>query len=139
MGINFAATGSILPPAGDQANEVIAGTFTAIGTSVAAPIYGMFNVAIYGSGGPNGLWSATVQLERSFDGGVTWIVCGVGGTGTQAVYVSTGSAGADVSVTVNEPERGVGYRLHCPAYVSGTIHYRISTTGVLGTSFGIPS
>ena len=138
MGISFAATGNIAPASGDQANLVIAGNFVATGVSVAAPVYGAFNVAIYGSGGPNGNWNGTVQLERSFDGGTTWIICGVGGGGQQAIYTSAGT-GTDYSFTANEPERGVGYRLHCTAYTSGTINYRLSTTGVLGTTNGIPS
>jgi hypothetical protein len=135
MGIPFAPTGSIAPPAGDKANLVIAGTFTTTGTSVAAPLYGVFNLAIYGASGPNGAWAGTVQLERSYDAGTTWIVAGVGGGGAQAVYAT----GADVSVGGNEGEEGVGYRVRCASYTSGVIHYRISTTGVLGTSNGVPS
>ena len=138
MGIPFAPTGTIAPATGDKANLVIAGTFTATGVSVAAPIYGVFNIAIYGASGPNGNWNATVRLERSYDGGTTWIVAGVGGSGAQAVYTSAGT-GADVSVGASECEQGVGYRLNCTAYASGTIHYRISTTGVLGTTNGIPA
>ena len=64
--------------------------------------------------------------ERSFDGGTTWIVAGIGGSGLQAVYSTPNT---DVSVRAFEPEVGVIYRLDCTAYTSGTIKYRMSTTG----------
>jgi hypothetical protein len=122
------------PPAKDQANAVVAGSFTGTGQS-AMFLSGAstFNILIYGSGGPNGSWSATVQLERSFDGGTTWAVAGVGGDGTQAVYSTPNK---DVSVLASEPEKGVLYRLDCTAYTSGTINYRLSTTGTAPTTGG---
>ena len=75
----------------------------------------------------------SVQLERSFDGGSTWIVCNIGGAGTLAVF----SAGTPVSVTFGEPEREVLYRWNCTAYTSGNINYRISTTGQGAESVGL--
>lgn len=120
------------PPAHDQANTVVSGTFTATGHSAPAMIWGLFNTVIYGASGPNGSWNASVQIERSFDGGTTWVVAGVGGTGTQAVYSTNNQ---DVSVELYEPERGVLYRLDCTAYTSGTINYRISTTGGAATTW----
>ena len=78
-------------------------------------------------------YSGSVQLERSFDGGVTWLVCGVGGQGAQAVW----AAGTPISVTVSEGERNVAYRLNCTAYVSGVINYRISQTGAAATSLDV--
>ena len=76
-------------------------------------------------------FNATVQLERSFDGGSTWIVCNVGGTGTLAQY--TGSSVTPISLTFAEPEQGVIYRWNAIAYSSGLINYRISTTGAAAT------
>ncbi len=76
-------------------------------------------------------FNATVQLERSFDGGLTWIVCNVGGTGTLAQY--TGATVTPVSLTFAEPEQGVLYRWNCIAYTSGAPNYRISTTGAAAT------
>lgn len=137
MGIPLSGISATLgtPLKGDQANAVISGSFVGTGVSSAFVFYGSFNVAIYGSAGPNGAWSGSVQLEKSYDGGTTFIVCGVGGAGQQAVY----AAGLDVSFPANELERGVIYHLRCTAYVSGPINYRLSATGVLGTTNGIQS
>lgn len=124
------------PPTGDQANAVVSGQFTtAIGAAKSASFqcWGGFNLCIYGSGGPNGSWSGSVQLERSFDGGTTWIVCGIGGAGAQAVWTT----GTDVSIVVGEPEKGVLYRLNCTAISEGPINYRFSTTGMAAVSLAI--
>ena len=124
------------PPATDQANAVLTGTFTATGQSATFCFWGPFNLLIYGSGGPNGNWNGTVRLERTFDGGTTWQVCGIGGDGTQAVWNTNNQ---DVSVVVGEPEKGVGYRLNCTVYASGTINYRFSGTGGAALSLAIAS
>jgi hypothetical protein len=71
-------------------------------------------------------WSGTVNLERSFDGGATWIVCNIG-SGTLAQW--TGGTVAPVSITFGEPEKNVLYRFNAIAYTSGTINYRVSQTG----------
>ena len=134
MGI--AASVSQTPAALDQANAVVSGVFTATGQSGSFSVWGPFNVVIYGSGGPNGSWNATVRLERSFDGGTTWVVCGIGGTGTQAIWNTPNS---DVSVVAGEPERGMLYRLNCTSYTSGTINYRLSTSGGAALSLAIAS
>lgn len=124
------------PPAHDQANFVLAGTFTATGQSQAALLYGAFNMLIYAGGGPNAAWTASIQLERSFDGGTTWVVCADPmGTTNQAVYANA----KDVSRQFAECERGVMYRLDCTAYTSGTINYRLSTTGQAAMVWGAPS
>jgi hypothetical protein len=79
------------------------------------------------------LYVGTVQLERSFDGGATWIVCNIGGSGTLAQW----SAGTPVSLSFGEPEKLVLYRLNTIAYTSGTINYRISQTGGAAESLAI--
>lgn len=80
------------------------------------------------------LFTGSVQLERSFDGGFTWIVCNVGGAGTLAIY----SAGTHVSLTFGEPEREVLYRLNCTAFTAGVaLNYRISQTGGAAESLAI--
>lgn len=78
-------------------------------------------------------YSATVQLERSFDGGATWVVCNIGGSGALAQW----AAGTPVSLTFGEPEKNVLYRLNAIAYASGTINYRISQTGGAAESLAI--
>jgi len=84
--------------------------------------------------GSNVTYVGSVQLERSFDGGSTWIVCNVGGSGQMAIY----SAGTPISTSFGEPEREVLYRFNCTAYTSGEINYRISTTGGAAQSLAIP-
>lgn len=136
------------PPANDEANAVISGTITAAtacntGTSQGTATTGCsswfmpgpstFNVVFGGASGPNGSYSATLEIDRSFDGGTTWYVAGVGGGGQQAIY---STANQDVSVTVQDPERGVLYRLRCTSYSSGTISYRLSTTAGATPTFG---
>lgn len=79
------------------------------------------------------VYSATVQLERSFDGGATWIVCNVGGSGQLAQW----AAGTPVNITFGEPEKNVLYRLNCIAFTSGTINYRISETGGAAESLAV--
>lgn len=206
------ATG--LPPAGDQANAVVSGKFTAaLQASLPFCFYGAFNVAMWGTvsttlqtfagsstvgvasvtglgvgesvvstlvpagtvlvtaqvGGANttqigGLTAAqiaaiqsgtdanavfsgglatptlTVLLQKSYDGGNTWITCGVGGGGTPASYQFNGSGGLtdSVSFVVGEPEKGCAYRLLCTAYTSGTLNYRMSATGLAATTWGVP-
>lgn len=132
MGIPVASA-SQKPPTGDEANAVLTGQFTGTGQSAVFSVWGAFNILIYGNSGPNGAWTGTVRLERSFDGGTTWIVCGIGGDGTQAVW----STGTDVSVVAGEPEQGVGYRLNCTVFGAGPINYRFSTSGAAALSFAV--
>lgn len=80
-------------------------------------------------------YSGSVQLERSFGGGNPWIVCNVGGSGAQAIW----NTGTPVSLVAGEPEKGVAYRLNCTALSSGTINYRMSTTGAAALSLAVAS
>lgn len=80
---------------------------------------------------------STVQLERSFDGGATWLPCNLGSSGLLA---SWGTPYTPISITFGEPERNVLYRLNCTAFgdVSGvTLNYRISQTGAAVESLAI--
>jgi hypothetical protein len=196
------------PPAGDQANAVLSGSFSAVGPSQPLALWGSFNFLLWGSvntsltttsgsltasvvsgtgiaagqavnsvnvppgttwasfSGTSGTlalppgvtsaaivtgtdaaaiiaavaWTGTVAIERSFDGGTTWLIVGVGGGGTGAVYIGATQAATPVSITGAEPERQVLYRANCTAY-SGTvpINYRFSTTGAAATAWGIPA
>jgi hypothetical protein len=78
-------------------------------------------------------FSGTVQIERSFDGGRTFVVCNQGGGGTLAQY----NAGTPISMAFGEPEKWGVYRANCIAYTSGTINYRISQTGGANESLAI--
>lgn len=201
---NVGASGA--PPAGDQANAVVQGQFTAIGASPPFAFYGAFNIAIWATSGtsltttagsgaatvasgfniaagdpvnsvnvPSGTtvgaisgtdvtlafppgvtaaqvlggadanaqfggapWAGTVNLERSFDGGQTWLICGIGGAGQPATYTGAGQNGAPVSIVVSEPEKGVLYRLNCTAYASGKPFYRLSASGLAAMAWGVP-
>jgi hypothetical protein len=79
-------------------------------------------------------FNATVQLERSFDGGATFIACNIG-AGALAQF--TGAAVTPVNLTFGEPEKNVLYRFNCLAWTSGTINFRISQTGGAAESLAI--
>lgn len=76
---------------------------------------GWFNVSCYGS-----FTTATLVLERTFDGGTTWL----------PVYDEAGNAvtfTAAGSKRVREIEKGVYYRLRCSVFTTVTTLYgRIS-------------
>lgn len=66
-----------------------------------------------------GIFVGTVQLQRSFDQGSTWLPLTASGVG-----ISTWTA--PFSEKITEVESGVLYRLACTAWTSGTLNYRIS-------------
>lgn len=81
--------------------------------------------------------ATSLQLERSIDGGQSYVVCNVGGNGGLAQYTG---AGTPVSITFGEPELGVLYRWNCTVFTGQTgvtINYRISTTGEAATTLSI--
>lgn len=103
----------------DDVRSLVSGTFGATGQSssfvvpASRDLDSKFNLSIWGT------FSATVTLQRSFDGGTTWLDCYDQG-GNVASYT------AAFSGVVSEPERGVIYRLSCGTYASGTVNYRLS-------------
>ncbi len=103
------------------------------GVTNASVVTGADTTAIFTGGAIT--YVGTIQLERSFDGGKTWLVCNVGGTGTPASY----SGGGPISLVAGEPERGVAYRLNATAYTSGVINYRFSTTGGAAVTMSVAS
>lgn len=126
MGIPLTPPPTQTPPAHDQANAVVLNNLGTVAAGDPMSVYGLFNAAL------SGTFSATARLERTFDGGTTYI---------PAFNVNTGSVVASTapcSFTLNEPERGVSWRWNCTAYTSGTISARLSATGVVATSNGIP-
>lgn len=203
MGVPLSPQPISTPLPRDQANFVVSGSFTGstVGPTAAAPIWGTFNVFLWGTetttlattagsssatvGSATGLVAGqsinspnvphgttigaisgttvtlafppghtnaevlsatdaaavfnsvaiagTIQLERSFDGGATWLICGIGGSGTQAQWVNP----SVISIAAGEPEKGIGYRLNMTAHASGTLNYRISATGQMAVSLGV--
>jgi len=74
------------------------------------------------------VFTATILVERSFDGGATWLVCNQSNVGTVLSF----SAGTPVGFTLSESERQVLYRLNCSILTpiaNTSINYRISQTG----------
>lgn len=98
----------------EQANFVWTAAVTATGQTVLGVALGYFNLFIYG------IFVGTVQLEKSFDGGTTWIAASLDTAGDAASYT------VPVSVTGFECEKGVYYRINCTAFNSGTINVRMS-------------
>lgn len=98
----------------DMATKVVSGTLTSAAAGTSGLFFGAFNIQL------SGVWVGTVQLERSFDGGATFIAAAKDTSGTAAAYTT------NVSIVVNEVEPGVIYRWNCTAYTSGTVAYRIS-------------
>lgn len=85
------------------------------------------------------VFNATVQLERSFDGGSTWIPANIALSGTLASW--TGTTITPISAQFSEPERQILYRLNALAYtgITGTtLNYRMSTTGQAATTLAVP-
>lgn len=91
----------------------VSGQFTANGQSNNVAIKGQANLSLWGT------FAATVTLQRSFDDGATWLPVAKNADGDAAAYT------APVSLTFEEPESGVLYRLAC-TYTSGTVNFRIS-------------
>jgi hypothetical protein len=89
-----------------RAPRVLTGALSAVGASSAAVFKGEFSFWVYGT------FVGTVQLEASFDNGVTWV----------ALYSTTSRD----RKLCDEPEDGILYRVSMTAYTSGTANFRIS-------------
>ena len=100
----------------EAAPRALAGAFTAAGPADAPHFIpqGDFNFSMWGT------FIATAVLERSFDGGATWLPLSVDAGGAIASY------NMPCSLVVGEPEQGVRYRPRCSAYTSGTVFWRLS-------------
>ena len=114
-------------------NETAVAAFQQSYTGNGVQVTGADGAAIFTGAGVT--WNGTVQLERSFDGGSTWVVCNIGSAGALAQY--SGTTVQPVSLTFGEPEKQVLYRLNMIAYTSGTVNYRISQTGGAAESLAI--
>lgn len=97
----------------------VTGSFVATGSSAAfAPSNvgdgpATMNLAVWG------VFVGTVIVQKSFDGGTTWIQ-------TTANGVATHSLTTPAAETDAEWESNVLWRMTCSAFTSGTINYRIS-------------
>ena len=78
------------------------------------------------------MFTGAVQLEKSFDGGVTWIV-DMNSAGTQLLFTNPTT---QIALRIGEPELGVLYRVNCTVYSAGNVNYRISATGAGAKSLG---
>jgi hypothetical protein len=88
------------------------GSLASAGTSQPVQVRGDFNFSLWGT------FSATCELDRSFDAGTTWLPLAALGT----AFTWSGPT----TETLTEPEYGVRYRVNCPTVASGTVNYRVS-------------
>lgn len=100
----------------DRAKGKLTGTFGATGQSGSIALRGPFNLNLWGT------YVATISLERSFDGGTTWLNVSLnnGQNNAWTAPISLACPGDD------SLEGDVLYRLNCTAYTSGTVNYRVS-------------
>lgn len=99
-------------PGGSPWGEALTGATQA--TTPLAVDPGYFNVVLQGT------FTATVVVQISFDGGVTWVALArdMGG-----ISLSLTAPGCWVAY---QPESGVLIRGYCSAYTSGTVNVRVS-------------
>jgi hypothetical protein len=112
--------GKMNPTAQDDAQSLVTGSLTATGSSAAFVMDANKN---WGAALNAVLWGTfvgTMQLQRSFDGGTTWVPACTDQVGTAANYT------APAAVVFQECERTVLWRWTCTAFTSGTINYRLS-------------
>lgn len=114
---------NLTPPAGDLANIVVTGSLSATGTIGPFPVYGDFNFALWGT------FTGTVKLQKTFDGGTTYIDAMLN-TGTVASFTAPGA------IALNEPERGVAYIANATTLSAGTANARFSASGLMAQSEG---
>jgi hypothetical protein len=94
----------------------VTSNFTSTGASPPfRQVNGGFNVSI------SGTFVATVQIERSFDNGSTWLPVTADAGGTPMMF------SGPVSFPMYEPEPGVVYRVNVTSYTSGSLTARLSS------------
>jgi hypothetical protein len=106
--------GKNAPGGMELAPQVAAASLTSVSQATGIMMLGTFNAVI------SGTFVGTAELQRSFDGGTTYVPCGIDAAGDVADYTSP------VSLVIAEGEPGVYYRWACTAFTSGTIVTRIS-------------
>lgn len=109
----------------EQASVVFTASVTAATTYNLGVMLGYYNLFFTGT------FSAIAQLEKSFDGGNSFVPASLDTAGDPASY------SVPASVTGFEPEKGIYYRVNCTAYTSGTINVRLSANvNFTGTAWG---
>tara|TARA_R110000787_G_scaffold78897_1_gene172353 strand:- start:993 stop:1268 length:276 start_codon:yes stop_codon:yes gene_type:complete len=89
-----------------MSTKPVTGAFTSTAASAAITVIKEFNISL------SGTWVGSVQLQRSFDEGTSWLNVGT------AYTANTESVGTD-------PENNrVQYRFNC-TWTSGTVTYRL--------------
>lgn len=102
------------PSSPDAASSIVTAAFTGTGVSDSAAFFvGGINVVVWGT------FSGAVQIERSFDGGATWLVLDQDLTGTDLTFT------APRGCIVEEVESAVLYRANCTTLASGTLNVRL--------------
>lgn len=124
-------TGTTVVSVNAAAGSAVLSAAPTAGTSSTSPQF--FSFALTGNAvlggadssatftGASIVWSGTVNIEKSFDGGSTWVV-----------YSTSTSP---ITIAITENELGVYYRANCTTYTSGTINYRFSITGRASSTF----
>jgi hypothetical protein len=98
--------------------QLVKGSFTGTGSSAALNVIGAVNINIQKGGG-----SATIDIEKSFDGGSNYNIVSKDADGADASYTTT----SDFNGSIEDVGEGaILYRLTCSTYGSGTISYRLS-------------
>lgn len=101
------------PTAPDQATLVSEATLAGAGqTTPPTAFTGRFNLSI------GGLFEGTVVVDRSFDGGVTWVPCTHLGSAVEFL--------GQASEILQNGERGVLFRARMAAHSSGAAIVRLS-------------
>lgn len=128
---------STLAPQGATVSVVGSTTTINLGGLTTAQVAGLTSASDPAALFEHAIPEATVRLERSFDGGVTWLTAGVGGGAPASWTLGAATITWPISVVAAEPEQQVAYRLNCVAYTSGTIRYRLSATGAAAMSWAV--
>jgi hypothetical protein len=116
----------------DVATVIVTGTITATaavnvgnaastGSSASTGFYGALNFAVWASA-----FVGTVQIEKTYDNGTTWIPVALDVAGTVASYSLNIASATGFNVTLFEVEHGVNWRVRCTGFTSGTLNYRLS-------------
>lgn len=92
----------------------VSGTLTGAGQSSPWEYFGGGTAVIAVSG----TFAASVAIQMTLDNGTTTIPAPADGQGTPSILTAIGGVAFDI------PATGLGVRVSCTAYTSGTVEYR---------------